>query len=1276
MQTKNRISAARKFLYGMMVVGLVWNLVRHNNTLPVSAQEETPETGQNYIVKIVAPDANELPDEALEAIKSALSVWPDLPPENNTFYLINIYWNTWWGIATLTSANLERPLENDEESHLNYGNLISVLFIYTEEMSWKAALDVDPNIEAYLRLIPESELSISARAAIFPPPSQIRQEPEISAQQVYNNYKFPWPAGNPWRLTNGWHDSTTWGGQFPTNHSLDFDINIAGANSDILASAPGTVTYRCNDGVQVLLVVTTDGTSEKLGYLHLDAATVSANVGTPVNQGTNLGRMKNSDPGPISSSCGTTNRTHIHIYFPSKPFIMDNTTFSDSSLPWNIDLYSSQGNNPPPSQCNPNSDQVALYEHANYGGACVVKGVGNYPNPGSLGIANDSISSVKVGGNVKLTLCRDDNYIGTCETFLGDDSDLSNNSIGNDQASSAKVETRCALTSIPSGYNQCAEEGGFCSFSGTANVIYGANSCYTSPRSFSNGTACNNDVFGDPLPGVRKYCYTNGSGSGGSWAYQLFDLGDYNGDKYESNQTITNLTNVGWNDRAESIKINSGYEIIACEHADFQGNCGRVTGPAQFSDINALAQGLRNGLSSIKVCSGSCPNPPSAPSLISPSNGQYFNEGENITLSWTATGSEYYGEIWGGPGGTLTFGWQSGSSKSIGSQWAGYTYSWHVKARNSVGESGWSSTWNFTVRPAAPTNLSASAVSCSQVNLSWSDNSGNEEGYKVYRNGNLIATLGTGVTSYQDTGLSASTTYSYTVKAFRGNIESNASNTASVTTTSCGPGAPTLNSPANNATINRTDSVSLFWNAATGATQYYAEFWGGPGTNINSTWISGTSWSLGSQWGGVYQWRVKAKNSSGQESGWSETRTLNIKPGTPSNLTASVLSSDQIKLTWNASSDAPGNIDGYRIYRNGSAVATVNGSTTTYQNNGLSCNTSYSFFVRAYKGTIESNSSNTVNATTQPCPPAIRATAADTRDGNWELKTSFNPGDTIQWTIHVENTTGADAQVVLGFTVKNPSNVVIHNSTYTVTTGAGTWMWGLPATVELPGGIYTFIGSVTYQGVTTQRTATYSVSGAAGASFQDVPTTHPYYRDIEILYANGLTAGCSTSPPLFCPETTLDRAQAAVFMLRGSLGITYTPPEPPFVNPFLDDWGPGAWAQKWAQGMLQEGLTAGCSSSPLLYCPWEKMTRIQAAVFGVRLKNGNAYLPPPATGAIFADITDPNLWYAKWAEQAYNDGLLPACGTQGGKPLFCPNNLVSRGLGAYMIVRAKNLTMP
>jgi len=61
---------------------------------------------------------------------------------------------------------------------------------------------------------------------------------------------------------------------------------------------------------------------------------------------------------------------------------------------------------------------------------------------------------------------------------------------------------------------------------------------------------------------------------------------------------------------------------------------------------------------------------------------------------------------------------------------------------------------------------------------------------------------------------------------------------------------------------------------------------------------------------------------------------------------------------------------------------------------------------------------------------------------------------------------------------------------------------------------------------------------------------------------------------------------------------------------------------------------------------------------------------------MFADLTDTSYYATAWAEKAYADGLIQACGSSGGKPLFCPNVLVTRGLGAYIIVRAKNLTMP
>ncbi len=61
----------------------------------------------------------------------------------------------------------------------------------------------------------------------------------------------------------------------------------------------------------------------------------------------------------------------------------------------------------------------------------------------------------------------------------------------------------------PAGYQPCATEGQKCSFSGTANVVYGAGTAWTSPRSFTNGAHCGNAVFGDPLWGVQKVCHVS-----------------------------------------------------------------------------------------------------------------------------------------------------------------------------------------------------------------------------------------------------------------------------------------------------------------------------------------------------------------------------------------------------------------------------------------------------------------------------------------------------------------------------------------------------------------------------------------------------------------------------------------------------------------------------------------------------------------------------------------------------------------------------------------------
>jgi hypothetical protein len=196
-------------------------------------------------------------------------------------------------------------------------------------------------------------------------------------------------------------------------------------------------------------------------------------------------------------------------------------------------------------------------------------------------------------------------------------------------------------------------------------------------------------------------------------------------------------------------------------------------------------------------------------------------------------------------------------------------------------------------------------------------------------------------------------------------------------------------------------------------------------------------------------------------------------------------------------------------------------------------------------------------------------------------------------------------------------------------------------------------------------------------TFGDVGFSNSYWPYIEILYANGLTNGCSANPLMYCPSMIMNRAQVAKFFMTVQFGGTYLPPaNVPLL--FKDNWSVNPWAQSWANDMLDKGLTSGCKASPLLYCPDNQVIREQVAKFGLAIKHGNAYLPPPATGTVFADLTDVNYWATPWAEQAYLEGLVPSCGTDvpSGKPKFCKDGLVDRGFAAFVIVTAKGLLGP
>jgi hypothetical protein len=113
---------------------------------------------------------------------------------------------------------------------------------------------------------------------------------------------------------------------------------------------------------------------------------------------------------------------------------------------------------------------------------------------------------------------------------------------------------------------------------------------------------------------------------------------------------------------------------------------------------------------------------------------------------------------------------------------------------------------------APPTNLRATAVSSSEIDLTWTASpSGSVTGYHIYRDGggSPIGSVNAPTTSFQDTGLGAGTTHTYVVTAFNATTESAPSNEASATTQggvsvtiaaagdiACNPNDPNYNSGA------------------------------------------------------------------------------------------------------------------------------------------------------------------------------------------------------------------------------------------------------------------------------------------------------------------------------------------------------------------------------------------------------------------------------------------------------------------------------------------------
>jgi hypothetical protein len=192
-----------------------------------------------------------------------------------------------------------------------------------------------------------------------------------------------------------------------------------------------------------------------------------------------------------------------------------------------------------------------------------------------------------------------------------------------------------------------------------------------------------------------------------------------------------------------------------------------------------------------------------------------------------------------------------------------------------------------TTAPLSPSDLTASPISARQVDLTWSDNSGDESGFRLERSAagvafQTIAMLGPGVTRYSDLDLTGGTHYAYRVESF--NTAGDSAQPSDATVVTPAGNLTGVVAPAKLTATPITDSrIDLKWDAVEGAGGYKVEQSadGIVYDPIGTTPAAQTSFSVtGLSPGTVYYYRVRAFTAAAGDSPFANSSTTTLLPPT------------------------------------------------------------------------------------------------------------------------------------------------------------------------------------------------------------------------------------------------------------------------------------------------------------------------------------------------------------------------------------------------------------
>ncbi len=334
-----------------------------------------------------------------------------------------------------------------------------------------------------------------------------------------------------------------------------------------------------------------------------------------------------------------------------------------------------------------------------------------------------------------------------------------------------------------------------------------------------------------------------------------------------------------------------------------------------------------------------------------PGNVEKTSTENSVTVSWKAvTGATGYDVLFNGTvyGVTTT-------SKTFTGLSANTSYTYQVRTKNAKGVGEYSAPQTVRTTPKAPSNANVTANENS-ITLSWSAVTG-ATSYDVLFNGKVYNVTGTSKTF---TGLSSNASYTYQVRVNNADGSSTYSPSKTIKTA---PSVPV--SPSASATKN---SVTIKWNAVTGATSYDVLF------NGTTYRVTGTSKTIsGLTAGKSYSYAVRA-NSAGGSSSYSTAKTISTlpnPPAVPTNVKATS-TTNSVTVSWTAVSGATG----YEIVFGGTTYS-VTGTSRTFT--GLLSNTSYTYRVCAKnaggKGSYSSSASIRTLVAKPTVPGNISATS-------------------------------------------------------------------------------------------------------------------------------------------------------------------------------------------------------------------------------------------------------------------------------------------------------------